>query len=164
MPLRLAQQGTHLQGTLAVERLPRLRAALLHGDGVVALDWQFSLDAAQRPVLQGRLQSVVALECQRCLQAVDYTLDLHLQLLILRPGVQKTEVAEGWETFELSDTEPLSLYDWVEDELLLALPLIARHAQCPNNLYQSTEQGEPPLQDEPRENPFAVLAKLKGLP
>ena len=57
----------------------------------------------------------------------------------------------------LAITRALDLRELVEDELLLALPLVPRHEVCPEPL---------PLADAPqaaddKPNPFAALAALK---
>jgi uncharacterized protein len=44
----------------------------------------------------------------------------------------------------------------LEDEMLLALPLVPRHELCPEPLPLP-----PDAPDAPRESPFAVLSKLK---
>jgi uncharacterized protein len=50
----------------------------------------------------------------------------------------------------------------IEDELLLALPIIARHEVCPQPLpaMVSDDAAAASLQDAPA-NPFAALARLK---
>ena len=58
------------------------------------------------------------------------------------------------------------LSELVEDELLLALPLVPRHEDCPEPLPMG-ELGDPePAADAPpeRPHPFAALAQLKKKP
>ena len=59
--------------------------------------------------------------------------------------------------------ERMTLAELVEEELLLAMPLVALHDQCPDPPPQSA--GDPGAQDDNQsdpDNPFAVLARLKG--
>jgi uncharacterized protein len=63
----------------------------------------------------------------------------------------------------LALTRSLDLVELIEDELLLALPLVPRHETCPQPLLA----GEPEaLADDEPPHPFAALAALKrgGLP
>jgi len=53
----------------------------------------------------------------------------------------------------------LDLRKLVEDELILALPLVPRHAVCPQPLPLPQEPLPEP--EEPAPNPFAALAVLK---
>jgi uncharacterized protein len=50
----------------------------------------------------------------------------------------------------------LPIKDLLEDELLLSLPLSLHHDDC-EMLIQNEE-----IESEPKENPFAILAQLKG--
>ena len=59
----------------------------------------------------------------------------------------------------LALTPALDLRELIEDELLLALPLVPRHAHCPEPLPRAFV--EDPAVD-PADNPFAALAVLKG--
>ena len=55
----------------------------------------------------------------------------------------------------------LDLIELLEDELLLALPLVPRHEACPEPLPMSAgEVSEGEADDEP--HPFAALAALRG--
>lgn len=172
-PLRLAQQGSHLQGGLRLTQMPRLLESLEQesssdSERIVELNCQFDLDAVHRPCLEGHLRVPVKLLCQRCLQPFEYVLEVRSRLLLLKPGkTEPEEMPEGWETLELDDSETLSLAAWAEDELILALPLVALHAgHCPDNEYQFSAkdavESEPDTATEDKQNPFAVLAALKN--
>jgi uncharacterized protein len=71
--------------------------------------------------------------------------------------------AEAAELDAHSDDDVLALARWmnlrdlVEDELLLALPLVPRHEECPEPLpfLPESEAMKPP------EHPFAALERLK---
>ncbi|MDQ2927379.1 MAG: YceD family protein, partial [Pseudomonadota bacterium] len=52
----------------------------------------------------------------------------------------------------------IDLQSLIEDELLLALPLIPRHDVCPEPLVQAVGGDVKP---SPEEHPFAALAALK---
>jgi len=58
----------------------------------------------------------------------------------------------------LAITRALDLRDLIEDELLLAMPIVPRHEVCPEPLVAAA--GDDGLvEDKP--NPFAALAGLK---
>ena len=58
----------------------------------------------------------------------------------------------------LALTRALDLRELVEDELLLALPIVPRHEVCPEPLPQPADDAAPA---EPAPHPFAALAALK---
>jgi uncharacterized protein len=62
------------------------------------------------------------------------------------------------------DDEGISIASIVEDELILALPLVAKHniEDCPQgNAFLGTKDGQQDAATMQRENPFAVLSQLK---
>jgi uncharacterized protein len=49
----------------------------------------------------------------------------------------------------------------VEDELLLALPIVPMHERCPMPLPMAADEA-PATEETDRPHPFAALAALKG--
>jgi uncharacterized protein len=61
----------------------------------------------------------------------------------------------------LALSKSLDLRELVEDELLLALPIVPRHGVCPQPLPLLQGDAAPPDEVPERENPFAALQGLK---
>jgi uncharacterized protein len=61
----------------------------------------------------------------------------------------------------LALTRALDLYELVEDELLLALPLVPHHETCLRPLPMSAGELEEGADDDEAAHPFAGLAALK---
>ena len=98
------------------------------------------------------------LECQRCLQPVptDIALDRWFHFV---PGEDAAaQLDADSEDDVLALTRALDLRELVEDELLLALPLVPRHSVCPAPLRAPGEAAD--LEPDPV-HPFAALAALK---
>lgn len=102
--------------------------------------------------------------CQRCLQPLDIVLDYDTKLALLYDETQSSLLDDDIDYVlldEVIDTQQhqrlLPLAELVEDELLLNVPLSAKHDDCAMMVEQV---GEIPEDDE-SENPFAVLAGLK---
>jgi uncharacterized protein len=55
---------------------------------------------------------------------------------------------------------PLDLHELIEDELILALPLVPRHDQCPQPLPMHHDGVQTPADETPT-HPFAALAALR---
>ena len=49
----------------------------------------------------------------------------------------------------------------IEDELLMALPLVPRHDECPDAVQLSVQSADFDAAQEEKTNPFAALAALK---
>lgn len=158
-PLRLAKNDAKLKGCYDISRLTRLHDRLCEIRGQVEFNWFFHINDQHRAVIQGHIQASLPMICQRCLKPVDYPVHTETALMVLREGESEDIVPDGFEPLILEQM-PVSLLSLVEDELILALPIIAKHEQCPVNEHVLAEE-DSPAPEEKRPNPFAVLATLK---
>jgi len=136
----------------------------------VALDdvrWQ--VQGERRAVTGGEAELWLALSadtrvwlsCQRCLQPFEVPLGLARRIRFVRGEAQAEALDAELEDDVLALARSLDLRELVEDELLLALPLVPRHASCPQPLPMSAGDEAPPEGDAGRPNPFAALKALK---
>ncbi|PNK61835.1 YceD family protein [Psychrobacter sp. FDAARGOS_221] len=106
--------------------------------------------------------------CQRCLNPLNIDVTHDAQLILLQREEQQSLVDEADDYLlleELLAEQPenqkgdrlLPLKKLVEDELLLDVPLSAKHDDCEMAVVQVGE-----IIEEEAENPFAALASLKG--
>ena len=100
-------------------------------------------------------------DCQRCLQPVALDLDLARAFRFVADETTAEALDAESEEDVLALPRWLDLHELVEDELLLALPLVPMHGQCPRALPMAArlEALAPAADATPR--PFAVLAGLK---
>jgi uncharacterized protein len=112
----------------------------------------------------GKVQADLALVCQRCLEPMEWPLQLSLALAFLRPNEDEAGIPGPYEPYVV-DILPVRLADMIEDEIILALPSIPRHelAQCPAGKW--IQDDEPVAEksatvENQRDNPFSVLAEL----
>ena len=162
-----AQRGRELQGDVAVAALPRL-AASLHGDasGLAGLRVHWELRGMLRDDASGQAQPLVRLRvrvelpllCQRCLQTSWHRLDdsATLRLVDQEPELDAEELESDEEAF--CARHPVDVAELIEDQLILALPLVPMHEECPQAL--PTRAG-PDAQQQAPASPFAVLAGLR---
>jgi uncharacterized protein len=76
----------------------------------------------------------VTLECQRCLQAMTAPLQAERSFLFVHGEDTAADLDADSEDDVLALTRALDARELVEDELLLALPLVPRHDVCPEPL------------------------------
>ncbi len=107
--------------------------------------------------LQLDAEAVVSLQCQRCLAAVRVPLSVDRKFSFVSGEDAAAAVDASSEDDVLAMTRALDLRELIEDELLLAMPLMPRHAICPEPLPVVTDQE--PIEERP--NPFAALAGWK---
>lgn len=149
-----AREGRVLEGTLAVKDLGRLHDMLVGLDGEVVFRIQGSKGGRGESMLRLVVSGSLPLACQRCLGAVSYDLDIDSLLELVPEGAElsQDELEDDTRDF-LPVARDLDVAEFVEDEILLALPVAPRHEKC--GLPGSADAGE-------RINPFAALSGLKG--
>jgi len=165
-PLRMAESRRLLEGSIALAEMVRLGESLQDTQGEVSISLEFGIDNEGIRFIHGHVQAEVSLICQRCLETMRYPLDSEFMLGLVRSTTEAENLPSHYEPL-LVDDEPLFLRDIIEDELLLALPIVAMHApeECSAEL-NSAPQSEQAQEDEDTgttagDNPFAVLADLK---
>jgi uncharacterized protein len=162
-----AAAGDSLEGRWSAEQLARLTSATLAppegSRGGIA--WQVQgeraalVNAGVQPALDIHAATEVTLECQRCLQPMAVPLRAERRIFFVE-GEDAAAALDGEsEDDVLALTPALDLEALIEDELLLALPLIPRHEVCPQPLPRAFVDEE--SAEEPADHPFAALAALK---
>jgi|SRR5690606_4271823 uncharacterized protein len=156
-PRKLAAQGAHLQGVVPARELERLADAVVKAEEYVDVDLTFGRDHSHRHIVHGAFRLPVDLSCQRCLQPVATVLSGEFHLGVVWDEERATALPKALEAW-LVATESADLYELVEEELLLALPIVAYHQQdqCPARGDYSTGEVA-----DTRPNPFGILAQLK---
>jgi uncharacterized protein len=160
--LKFCQQGVQISGFLPLVRLPRLSQQLYLAEGDVQVELSFGLDEQSRKTVSGQLEAVLPLVCQRCLERIDVPVTTELSLALVWTDDQAAQLPRSLDPV-LMGSEELDLPEIVEEELLLALPLVAIHeegsCQPPQLLVNQVVDDEP---EEQKVNPFQVLAALKS--
>ena len=158
-PWQLAAEDGRLTGDLALDNLPRLMAIVNQAGGVVSIDLAAGKDAQGLPFIVGRLQTEVELTCQRCLGPLQWPLDVAVRLALVHAEAEADRLPDDYEPLLAPADGAMAVADLVEDELLLALPQIPRHAdqrECEAHGYGAPD---PAFIAEQR-RPFKLLASL----
>jgi uncharacterized protein len=161
---RLTESGETLRGTLSLHGMTRLAGCLLDCEGDVDVELEFGIDAQQIRYLRGHLCTTLHLVCQRCLQSLSYPLDIDINLGLLLSEDEIERLPEVYDPY-VFDQRTVELKGIIEDELMLALPLVPLHdaGQCRiDPTYSVAEEPAPPV-EAGRRRPFAGLdALMKG--
>ena len=116
--------------------------------------------AGRQPALQVEAATEARLECQRCLLPMTVPLQVDRRFFFV-PGEDAAAALDADSDDDvLALTPAFDLHGLVEDELLLALPIVPRHDVCPVPVPLVFED-----EDETAAvpaHPFAALAALKG--
>ncbi|NRF66830.1 DUF177 domain-containing protein [Aquincola sp. S2] len=174
-PLRLdlasfAAEDGRLAGQWPGDALSRLAESQAPPQDTPLADLAWQADAERRPVTGGEpelwlhlaAQGPVWLTCQRCLQPMQQALAIDRRLRFVRGEAEAEALDAELEDDVLALPRWLDLRELIEDELLLALPLVPRHEpDCPAPLAFDEGPNAAEEQIEERPHPFAALQALK---
>ncbi len=146
----------YFEGHIDLLDLPRLGELLASRQGEIAVKFEFLSSDYAIPMVSGKLHCSLQIKCQRCLQSMPNDLELDFSLLI---DAADDIVRESSLDTLYSEAGYIDVFEVIEDEIILALPLVAMHKNdsC-NEHWQVAEQNREPAV---RENPFSVLKDLK---
>lgn len=180
------ESGEALTGQAPVSSWPRIVAGLAKDADLAALPAiTWTVQGRQVPQRVGgpqlwldiQAQAHLAFECQRCLHAVVEPVSVDGSIRFVKDEAAAAELDADSEDDVLALSRQFDVLELIEDELIMAHPLVPRHAQCPVDVAALMAAADAPLPDasqggeaaDPaaatsasgRPNPFAVLASLK---
>jgi uncharacterized protein len=147
---RMAEDAAVLERVYPLSELPRLQDLLADSRGSLRARFAFSKLAAGRTGAAVAVQANPRLVCQRCLQGFELPLTSDSEIEFATSDADAP--VESPREIYLMDEGTVSLRDLAEEELLLALPVIAA-CSTPEDC------GRAPSPEE-RNRPFAVLQDL----
>ncbi|MBT9611472.1 MAG: DUF177 domain-containing protein [Aquabacterium sp.] len=186
------EEGAALSGELPVAALTRVAAGLMPGldlGDLPAVRWSAQGRVVPQrvggPQLWLDLQAEAELEweCQRCLHGVREPLVIDLQIRFARDEAEAARLDAESDEDVLPLARHIHLAELLEDELIMAQPLVPRHGVCPTDVESlMCDERETPVPGAPaptstqaeaadtpeparqKPHPFAALAALKKPP
>lgn len=172
---RLAAQHSSVCGSFGVSMLSRATSGLpaqrlvrelkdieQGASGVVWFEFKGQSHTGRRDTVSLKVQSMVTLTCQRCMQAMGFAVNEHASFELFENEAQ-LERLDSDEQFDEDMPEPLlvngpvSLVSLIEDQIILALPYVPKHVQCESDRAFGAQRDA----ETKRASPFQVLEKLK---
>ena len=155
-----ARNGAEIHGYWPVNRLKRLIDVVQSDEGNIEAELVFG-QQDRLQVVTGHVTTVLKLTCQRCMQAMDYPLHAEFKLALITNEAQADRLPDDYEPLLLAD-DRMSLPELLEDEILLAIPLVAMHEyDCSDYLLSQKDQEQAEADSVTgKENPFSVLKDL----
>lgn len=152
--IEFARNGESLHGRVAVEKLERLRDSVFSSQGVLDYVLTGRRDENGRLYLGCVVTGELQLECQRCLEAMSYPVNVESVLeLVEDESVQLDEES----LVDVIKANPrFDVLGLVEDEVLLALPMAPMHESQDCKMKSGAAQA-----DSGKQNAFSALAALK---
>ena len=152
--LSFAREARILEGELPVAGFERIQDGLTENVGVIRYRIEGGLGGRNRPQLHLQLDGVLSLCCQRCLEGIEYPLQVSnvLEFVGNEDELTQEEIEDDSRDFLPAQSE-VDVVALIEDEIILDLPSAPRHESC---VLPASAQ------DDPEDSPFAVLKGLRS--
>ena len=150
---RALARSEQYTGSVSSDGLERLQS---FGPRSIEAELYLRTDAARRGWLEGRISGVLRLQCQTCSADFDWTLAAPVSLILAMDEAEEARLMADYEPVLVSE-DRLMLHQIVEDEILLALPMIPKCPPCENSGSASAETSLEPVE---KPGPLAALKNL----
>ena len=154
-PVRLAEARGRLEGRLPLRDMTRLCEVLGDASGEVSLRLAFDRDEQGFARVIGGYEAELELVCQRCLGAFAVKQACEIRVGVVFDSAEINELPGALEPL-LLEQETIALSEFIEDEILLGLPIAPLHP--PAACSVAVADGDPALD---KENPFHALQALR---
>lgn len=159
---RMVAAGRVFEGRIGLDAMTRLAGGL----GDVAGDCRYVLGFGRDPsgmaVLELQLDASLPLICQRTLERFELPVTIHQCLGLIRNEREEAGLPAECEPVLVPADGSLSLLDVIEDELILALPLVPMSERGLHEDGSVWQDEAADMADEAKPKPFAALAGLKS--
>lgn len=162
---RCAVQRQTLAGAVSLASMTRLAAAVCRlPEDSAQVRLTFAEDEQRRVRVAGHVSVPVMLQCQRCSAAFEHELEAAVAGVVVADEAAAATVPHADEPI-LAAGDRLDVQALVEDELLLALPMVMHcsnpHCQTRYNRTATPVQADSSAAAPRTDNPFAVLEQLR---
>lgn len=138
---QLLETDKPLIRTLPISQLTRLIGRLHETTGQAEVELCFSQSVLGLKRVQGNITATVQAICQRCLEPFACKIVCPVNLAFVATEEEANDLPEEYEPVFCTDGE-FSLQQLIEDELILALPIVFRHDDdsCDSRVQRPVEQ------------------------
>ena len=126
-PVRTAQKRLDYQGIYTPDQVERVAESVVSVDSDVECSMSFAIDNQRLAVLNGDAKVTVTLECQRCGKPFTHQVYTTYCFSPVRSDEQAEALPEAYEPIEVNEFGEIDLLAMVEDEIILALPVVPVH-------------------------------------
>lgn len=158
---RMVSSQRRFRGSLPLRDMLRLRDSLASDAGEAHYDIEFGRDELGVARVAVRVEARLPLTCQRTLEEFALPVSVSTQLGLIAHEREEAALPPGFEALLVKDNE-LHLREVIEDELILALPVVPVKPGVDPDAEFEYETGPEGADEEPAApNPFEALAKLR---
>jgi uncharacterized protein len=172
-PMRLdvkafAEEGRTLAGQEGLQQYERLAQEVREGATDSTVSWSAQGEARAQtggePQIWLHLQAqvVLPLTCQRCMGPLEAPVTVDRAFHFVADEATAAALDDESEEDVLVISREFNLHELIEDELLMALPLVPRHETCPTEVKMAVaDTAFEDVEKDDKPHPFAALASLR---
>ena len=155
---RMVAARRRFDGQIPLAEMTRLQGLVADTEGECKFALEFDRDAIlQVSYVELTIETALPLICQRSLQRFVLPVKMVQRLGLIRDEDEESSLPEGYEAMLVPEDGQLRPLDLVEDELVLAVPVVALSPDGD----AIDRDFEPTAEEQDKANPFAALAALK---
>lgn len=154
---RMVAARREFEGRIPLAAMTRLGSSLVDTEGEVRFRLAFGIDALRVSYVELGIDAELPMECQSSLKRFLLPVRISQRLGLIRDEADEAALPEEYEALLVDADAMLRPAELVEDELILALPVVAVAPDA-----EVVERDFAPTTEETaKANPFAALAGLK---
>lgn len=127
-PIKLAKYDAALQGELPLKNFPRLQEMKDQANQIARVSLRIET-MSRVIVIRGEIQATLHLICQRCNRLMEYAIQHTFVLTPVSSDMAIKKLPDDYEPIMMHN-DLISVVDMIEDEILLALPMVPKHEMC----------------------------------
>jgi uncharacterized protein len=164
---KLARKNSIIEGYLLLSSLNEVSEYKSNKNATVTGSFKFYRNKNKRVFIDGVINTELQLVCQRCMQLVLYPISSKFTLACIDNQEKEVQLSEQHE-FVLLNNGKLAVSDMLQEEILLAMPIVAYHDikdcagianySCKDKSGNSDQCSQKTSNSK---NPFAILKHLK---
>ena len=147
-----------LEGRVPLASLKRLGSLLVEPEGDVRFSLDFDRDSLGIAYVEVKASASLPLTCQRTLERFLLPVEIDQRMGLIRDEAEESALPPGYEALLVDESGELRTLDLIEDELILAVPVVPI---MPGTEAVEREWTAGDTEEEAKPNPFAALAALK---
>ena len=152
--LLMAEHNRQFEGCLPISELGRLHDVLNSTEGEVTVKLKFGWKYGIRS-LTGSISADMDLICQRCLNPMMVNVSGKFCFALIEDADEIDDLPDGMEPY-IIEGDKQSVDDVVIDELLLSIPLVAKHDEACSDYMSHVDESV----EEDTYKPFAAIKDL----
>lgn len=160
-PFRSAAKRLDYDGIAPKQNFSRLAEVVEAILKDIEVHVSFNVDLQGLTAFAGRASTAVKCVCQRCGKSFDLDLVAEFSYTPDQKKIESLGLTTEYDFVDTDEFGEIDLYSLLEDELILALPIIPKHSEneCPD-FEEEWVYGK--VEESAKTNPFAVLNGLKS--